>query len=200
VIRADAAFSDAVSAAVEEVERHTSAEVVVVVAPWSGSYADRATLAGVVAAMSALVGMIYSPVVFTDLWIPIDVACIGAATTLLGLRLPRWLVRLVGPRRRRLQSVEAAKAAFFDENVHATADRTGVLVYLSLAESEVVVLADHGVAGRIPGTALSDVKLLVGSRAEFCDGLRALGAVLAAHLPPVGSNPDEIPNAPRIRT
>ena len=103
--------------------------------------------------------------------------------------------------------LRAAHAAFHEEAVHGTRGRTGVLVYVSALEDAVVVLPDGGVEAHVPGAELAAIRwgegadrAAPGSLEAFLAGLEALGAVLAAHVPPLeGDNPDEIPNAPRVR-
>ncbi|RME24224.1 MAG: hypothetical protein D6798_11650, partial [Deltaproteobacteria bacterium] len=61
MLHTNAAFSEAVEAAVAEVESRTDAELIVVAAPRSGSYRDVAVLVGCVVAWLLLVGMLFSP-------------------------------------------------------------------------------------------------------------------------------------------
>lgn len=200
MIHTDARFSAAIEAIVGEIEARTDAELVVVAAPRSGSYRDLAWLGGGLAAVAALGFLCWSPVVFDARWFPVDVLSV---LLLVGWALDRWpalLVAAAGRARRDRQVREAANAAFAEENVHATAERTGVLVYVSAAEAQVVILPDAGLQARIPGAAWNALRLEAGSLEALREGLGRLGALLAEHVPPTGANEDQIANAPRVRT
>lgn len=199
MVHTDARFSAAIEAVVAEIEARTDAELVVVAAPRSGSYRDLAWLGGGLASIAALAYLCWSPLVFDAMWFPVDVLAVLLAV---GWALDRWpapVVAAAGKARRRRQVREAALAAFAEENVHATADRTGLLVYVSAAEAEVVLLPDAGLEGRVPGAAWNALRLEAQTVGGLCEGLRRVGALLAEHVPATGENPDEVPNAPRVR-
>ena len=196
MIHTDARFSSTIAAVVGEVEAATDAELVVVAAPQSGSYADLAALGGGIAGLLTLAFLCWSPIAFDAMMFPVECGLIGGIT---GAFLRRPAVRLAGDTRRRRQVREAAFAAFTEENVHATANRTGVLVYVSAAEGRVELVPDQGLLGRIPGAEWNALDLRAGSLAELVAGLRRLGALLHAKVPSTGDNPDEIADAPRVR-
>lgn len=199
MIHTDARFSTAIEAVVAEIEAATDAEIVVVAAPASGSYADLAWALGAGAGVVTLAFLCWSPIVFDAWWFPVDVAVIGA---LVGWSLssrPAVLARLAGEARRTRQVREAARAAFAEENVHATPDRLGLLVYVSAAEARVELLPDHGLAARLPGDARRELQLSASDLDNLVAGLRTLGAVLARYVPATGANPNHIGDAPRVR-
>lgn len=199
MVHTDDRFSAAVEAAVAEVEALTDAELVVVASPRSGSYRDLAWLGGAVAGVALLAFLCWTPWVFQAIWFPVDVAmAIGLVGWALD-RWPAWWLRFVPADRRRRQVREAAEAAFVQEAVHATAGRTGLLVYVSAVEGDVVLLPDQGLLGRIPGAEWNALRVSARSVDELVSGLHAVGALLAKHVPPTGANPDEIANAPRVR-
>lgn len=198
MVPTDRKFADAVEAAIHAIEAKTDAEVVVVTAPHSGTYADVALACGAILAWLDLAFLVYSPIEFDPLWFPVDLL-VAFAIGWWGSRRSRMLPRMVGAARRKRQVMDAARAAFVEETVHGTAARTGVLVYLSVSESEVVVLPDEGVLGRLPGGAIQSLRIEAGTLEGFIAGLARLGELLGAHLPATGENPDEIGNAPRVR-
>lgn len=198
MVHTDARFSDAVEKAVGEIESLTAAEVVVVAAPRSGSYRDLAWIAGFVVAALVLAFLCWSPWVFDPMLFPLDVAAAGG---LVAWAVERWgwSVRLAGKDRRKRQAREAAEAAFFQEAVHATAQRTGLLVYVSAQEGIVELLPDQGLLGRIPGAEWNRLRVPGDTVDGLVAGLHEVGVLLAKHFPPTGDNADEIGNAPRVR-
>jgi putative membrane protein len=195
----DPRFAAAVEAAVDRIEARTSAEVVVVAAPASGAYEDVAVACAGAVGLAVLAFLCWSPWPFDARWFPFDVA-MSTLTAWLLARRARARVRLVSAGRRAREVDEAARSAFVEEQVHGTADRTGLLVYVSVAEGRVALLPDQGLLGRVPGHVWNGIDVRAGSVEELVTGLDRIGAVLAEHLPASAHNPNEIPNRPRVRT
>lgn len=142
---------EAVRAAVQEAEAGTSGEIVPYVVMASDGYAS-AVWKG--AALGALFGPLIALALFRwggswgsqlDFWISLPAAAGGAAGYL--------LVELVAPVKRWLAGAwmldarvhQRAALAFLSEEVFATRERTGILLFVSLFERRVVVLGDSGI-------------------------------------------------------
>ena len=197
----DAEFAEAVEKAVSRVERHTDAEVVVVATPRSGHYRDVGLLVGIGTAALLLAAALFAPFEVDPTWVLLDLLLGLAIGTWIGGRIPA-AVRLLTSRSRRREQVESgAAAAFHEDQVHATRGRTGVLIYLSTLEEVVVVIPDHGLASKIPQAEWNAIAWDARTLPGFVAGLEVAGAILARHVPALeGDNPDELPNAPRIRS
>jgi len=99
----------------------------------------------------------------------------------------------------------AAEAAFTRERVFETRDRTGILVFLSLLERQVVVLPDAGIAAKAPESAWSGVvgEIVLGMKAgrpteALVTAVRSCGDTLRAAG--FSSRPDdanELPDFPK---
>ena len=84
---------------------------------------------------------------------------------------------------------------------HKTKGRTGVLLYLSLAERRAEIVADHAIHSKVEAdvwgeamAALVDA-VKAGKPGEgMAQAVEKIGQVLAAHLPPTHDNPNEIPD------
>jgi putative membrane protein len=90
---------------------------------------------------------------------------------------------------------------FRAKGLHLTEGRTGVLIFASLEDHLVEVVADEGIHGKVSPEVWADaVEALVAhvKRGHLADGFVAAiglcGAVLAQHFPPTGENPNEIPD------
>lgn len=206
MLHTNARFSEAVEAAVGRLEDQTDAEVVVVAAPRSGSYRDIATAFGAGMAWIVLLIVLFSPFHFNPTWIPLELPIIGIIGTWVAHKRPGLLRLLTSKRRRRRQVEHAADAVFHEEVVHGTRNRTGLLIYVSALEDRVVLRPDLGLDARVPGAEWNGLRW--GDRADphaphdlehFLAGLEAVGTILAQHVPASGDNPNEIPDAPRIR-
>ncbi len=96
-------------------------------------------------------------------------------------------------------SEEQALLEFQRFGLQETADRTGCLIFVSLLEHRVVVLADEGISARVETTAWLDVDAAVLAEVRRGDlpagllaGARRAGALLAEHFPSDGSDDNEL--------
>ncbi len=193
-------FGSRIEALVGELEQHTQAEIVVVAARRSGSYRDVRWAVACGAALVTLFAVVFSPIDFHPLNLPVFMGAAGWLAWWLAGRSPALLRGLTGARRREAQLLEAARACFVEEVVHGTRDRTGLLVYVSELERRALLLRDLGIDGAVPGAAWNGMDLGVRDLAGLEALMKAAGAVLAEHLPAGEDNPNEIPNAPRVRS
>ena len=118
----------------------------------------------------------------------------------------RVLLRPLVPASRATAFVDsAAKLAFIEHGLVETRDRTGILIYLSLLEHRVEVLADRGIDRHVEdGTWDGVVRLVLRGvrerRAEegLCQAIELCGEILASQFPPRPDDEDELEN--RLRT
>jgi putative membrane protein len=112
------------------------------------------------------------------------------------------VLRLVTPRRvRRARVRRAAMQQFLAHGLHTTRGRTGVLIFASLSDRQVEIVADEGIHSRVDAevwaTAVDALTraLRAGRAADgFETAIGLTGDVLASHFPPRANNPDELPN------
>lgn len=100
---------------------------------------------------------------------------------------------------------ERAIEVFSRLRIWDTEDNAGVLIYLLLADRRVEIVADRGIDSRV-GDAAWDA-ICREMQSEFAAGRFEAGAVLgieaisdllALHFPPLGENPNELPDAPVV--
>ena len=96
---------------------------------------------------------------------------------------------------------QRALQAFITRDLHATKDRTGILIMVSLLEHRVEILADTGINAKVSGDTWQKIvsnmigNIKSGDLAEgFCIAVRECGEVLAKDFPGTHDNPDEISN------
>lgn len=146
-----------VRAAVAKAESGLTAEIVPCVFEQSSPYPE--TLwGGAAAGMAAAVAILLLIDVFHPLWVPLSRIILWVpAAGLIGAALGRWCGPakrlLIGPARMEAAVARRAKEIFFDRGVSATAGRDGVLIYASLLERRVVVLADRAVTTKVATVA-----------------------------------------------
>jgi putative membrane protein len=199
----DEGARNAIEAAVAEAEARTSGEIVPVIVDRSDGYPGvRAAAAALLAfaAGVAVLGLGLDP----WLWLPpAQIAAFALGYLAAGQRaLLRWLI----PDGVRAERVDrAAGLAFLEHGLVETRDRTGILIYVSLLEHRVLVLADRGIHERVAaGTWDGVVRLVLDGiregRAEegLVAGIRCCGEILAADFPPRPDDSDELSNRPRF--
>jgi uncharacterized membrane protein len=100
---------------------------------------------------------------------------------------------------------ERAIEMFSNLRVWDTEHNSGVLIYLLLADHDIEIVADRGIAARVAPAAWEAVAQTMEAafrQREFergaLAGIEQIGALLAAHFPPSGHNPDELANRPVI--
>jgi len=192
----------AIEAAVRDAERCTSGEIVPLLAERSDEYAEVRLAAAMLLALAA--GVLWLAFVpDRRIWlVPTQFGVFALAVWAAGVRpLLRWLA----PHTWLAERVQrAAEHAFHQLGLVETRDRTGILIYVSLLERRVVVLADRGIHARVAeGTWNGVVEKIVDGirRGEADDGLVAgiklCGEILERHLPRRPDDRNELPDSPR---
>ena len=95
----------------------------------------------------------------------------------------------------------AAVDQFLARGMQRTRDRTGVLIFVALAERQVEVVADEGIFAKVEPRVWDDAvgALIVAAREGrlgdgFVEAVALCGGVLAEHFPPRPDDIDEVPN------
>lgn len=111
---------------------------------------------------------------------------------------PGSILRGVGGR-------QAAARVFSDLRVWDTENNSGVLIYLLLADRDLEIVADRGIAARVEQAEWDDIAKRMEQhyragdfREGTFEGIRRVSELLARHFPAVGDNPDELSNKPAI--
>lgn len=108
--------------------------------------------------------------------------------------------RLLTPASLKAERVHrAAMQQFLSHGLHATRERTGVLLFASLAERRAEVVADEGIYSVTDPRVWDEVAALLvagmkrGAPADaFVNAIGRAGQILAAHVPPRADNPNEL--------
>ena len=146
-----------VRAAVAKAESALTAEIVPCVFEQSSPYPE-AAWAGAGIGMSLAVAGLFFLDKLHPLWVPLSrlilwVPVAGLAGAVLGRWCPPVKRALVGRERMEAAVARRAKEVFFDRGISRTAGRDGVLIFASLLERRVVVLADEAVRVKVPSGA-----------------------------------------------
>ncbi|HEV8367353.1 MAG TPA: hypothetical protein VGQ39_05310 [Pyrinomonadaceae bacterium] len=202
--RFDNAACETLAGCIKEIERTTDAELVIVVRGRSASYAHADYLFGFSIALIVLIFLLFSPYPFPEFLVPIDVAVAFVVGSIISWR-SNSLRRLFSREKFRKQAVRTAAAAmFYEAGIANTNAEMGVLIYLSLLERRLELIADRGVLKKVPAQDWNQ-KLFelhqIGKHPDpksFQIAIQEFGKVLAANVPATGENPNELPDMPRF--
>ena len=188
-----------ISAAIRAVEARTSGELVCVLARASSEYAAAPLLwAGLMALLAPW------PLILLTQWpvralFAVQIMIYIAALVLFSSR--RLRVALTPRPTRRAMAHRAASEQFLTRRISHTQGRTGVLIFVSLAERYARIIADEGIAAQVDQAAWQGAidaltaQMREGHVAEgFLAAIAICGEVLARHAPPGGAPRAELPD------
>lgn len=190
-----------VEAAVERVEKNTSAELVVAVVPASADYWPGRVLLSVGWAIGAGFAFLhFAPWHEPALALALELV-VGALAFLASGTTP--LRRLLLPKGFAERAVQArAFQLFAERGLHGTRARTALLVFVSELEHRVVLLGDHSIDERLGQRGWDEhVRLLVShlragrAKAGLLELIARLEPELAAAAPLGHGDVNELPNA-----
>jgi len=201
----EAGAQEAVAGAVTAAEAHTSGEIVVAVVPDSDTYPRAELLAALAWGVPVAIALTLATGP-DSLWRFLPVAALCVLVCLTAMR--RWPVLkrpFISPRVCREEVRQRAIQAFYEHRLYQTRDATGVLLFLSLLERRVELLADTGIDALVAeGTwdgVVAELTAALRAGAEVDGVVRAvgkIGEILAAHAPPRPDDTDELADGLRV--
>jgi uncharacterized membrane protein len=132
--------------------------------------------------------VLFSPYEFHQFWVPIDVAAAFAIGALISSRSSS-VRRLFSRKKYRAQVARAGAAAmFYEAGIANTNAEVGVIVYLSLLERRLEVIADRGVLKKVPSNEWNEALFELHNAGrnpeptQFQNVLIKFGQLLGKHL------------------
>ncbi|HJV66892.1 MAG TPA: hypothetical protein VJ550_14240 [Geomonas sp.] len=199
----DAGQTEAIRSAVAAAESRSSGEIAVIVVPESERYREAEKLGALL--LAGLVSVVISVASgHVSIWSYIPLVCLLFFPSLWLFRLcPLLKLSFAGPRRQIEAVRERALATFYEKELHRTREETGILIFISLLERKVWILADRGINERIkPGHWHGLARKLAGgvragrAAETLCEVISECGDELARHFPRRVDDVNELPDAP----
>lgn len=191
--------AERIATAIVEAEKRTSGEIVAVITPESSGYWFAPLLWAAIAAL-----LVPWPLIAWTWWTVQSIYLLQVVTFAGLALLLNWrpLRFAVVPRSiKHARAHRRAREQFLAQNLHTTAGRTGVLIFVSVGERYAELVADAGIDARVAaGEWAGIVEQLTTRIGEgrpgdgFVEAIEAVGARLAAHFPPGSHDPHELPN------
>lgn len=189
-----------IASAITETERRTSGELIAVVAQTADDYRYVPLL------WPALAVLLLPAILLTiepgmSAWTLYLIQAAMFLMLALLAHLPPVRMALVPDSIKRRRASRLAREQFFERGLHLTEGRTGVLIFVSVAEHYVEIIADDGINALVPpGTwdkAVAEFveRVRTGRIAEgFLAAIEVVGKRLAEHFPHSADDRDELPN------
>ncbi|MCV0351058.1 MAG: TPM domain-containing protein [Nitratireductor sp.] len=192
-----------IAKAIRDAERSTAGEIYCVLARSSDPYLYPA---GLIVALAILILGPFLALALRHWWISVDpvvfaaaqLAAFAAAGALL-IAFPGLRVALVPRALKYRRAHEKAQNQFFAHNIHVTEGRTGVLIFVSLAERYVEIVADREIDACVEQRVWNEGVAMMLEHARrgtlgdgFVETVGYAGEVLAQHFPAGRLNPNEI--------
>lgn len=196
-----------IDAAVKAAESKTSGEIVCMIQSASYHYPMANVLGASVLALP--LALILTPLMggwlwlgtqnmwlFLSLFAPLFILCYWFVQN------SSWLKRrFVSPREINEEVEEASITCFHRHGLYRTRDATGVLIFISVFEHKVWVLADHGINDKIEQDAWTSIVKTItdgiknGRAAEaICTAVQSVGSLLESHFPIKPDDQNELEN------
>jgi len=185
---------------IEAAERRTSGELVTVIARESDPYPFIPLL------WASLIALSLPPVIaLAGLWVDLaTVSAIQLAAFLVLALLFRWppvKMRLIPKATKRRRAARTAREQFLAQGVHHASDRSGVLIFVSVVEHYVEILADQAINAKVAQAEWDAIvasfvaAVKQGRVAEgFEQAVDSCGALLAQHFPAAPGERNELPD------
>lgn len=175
---------------IKRVEGKTIGEVAVMVVDSSDQYPEAEILASIF--ISSLVSLILSTAFFHhDLWIFISFCIILFFISMFFVKKnPILKSFFIDPKRAEYCVYERAVKGFYEKRLYKTRMHTGVLIFISLLEKKVWILADEGIYKKIKQETLNEYvkKIAEGIKNNaaceaLCYSIEGIGKILSEHFP-----------------
>ena len=190
-----------IESAVQRAEKRTSGEIVPMLVDESYDY-PRAEILGAglfsLATAVSLSWAFFGESLWHFLWL--FVVCYFPFK-LLVRNTPALRRRLINPGEISAEVEEKAFVSFFSHGLHQTRDETGILIFISLFERRVHVLADRGINDVVPVNTWDGIVRIItdGMRRgdvcqSLCKAIEQCGRLLEEHFPIKDDDRDELSN------
>jgi putative membrane protein len=196
-----------ITQAVQEAERSTSGEIVPMITSCSHNYPMAAATCSISLAMP--LALLLTHLIGGQIWIgPQNMWLFLGLFALLYvilypiiMRTDRLKYYFLNRKEVEQEVREAALAAFYSEQLYKTENDNGILLYISVLEQKVWILADTNINAKIDQKEWDSVVLdlttgiKAGKRCEaICEAVHRIGLVLQNHFPYLKDDKDELHN------
>ncbi len=198
---------DRITATVQQVEKNTSGEIVPMIVSRSDDY-PMTTITGSIS-LGVPPAILLTIIIGNHIWIGPQnmwLFLLLATTICTVLSFPisksdRIKTFFLNRKQVEKEVQKSALAAFYQERLYKTRDNNGILLYISVLEKKVWILADTSINEKIDQEEWDNIiaeltaTLKDGDRCEaICRAIQQIGNILASHFPYKKDDTDELHN------
>ncbi|MBN2403569.1 MAG: TPM domain-containing protein [Spirochaetes bacterium] len=187
--------------AVKEIEKITSGEIVPMVVSSSYSYPVSNYIGGFIFAFIIALLCVF---ILEDenLWLFLSIFMPAFIVMYVLIKYSMTVKKLfISDKEINEEVEEAAITQFFKHQLYKTKDQTGILLYISVFEKKVWILADHGINSKVEPNAWEKIVDLIvkGIKTKrqgeaIPEAIRKIGEMLCEHFPCKDDDTDELKN------
>lgn len=186
---------------IHQIELRTIGEVAVMVVESSAQYAEAEILGSLIS--GSFISLILTVIFFhSSIWVYIPLSFLFLFLLLpLVIKIPLLKTPFISLKRKDIAVRERAVRAFYEKGLYKTKKNTGVLIFLSLLEHKVWILADKGIYEKIEQDTLNSFAKTISQGVrdnQACDSLckvmKDAGNLLAANFPVTPDDINELSN------
>jgi putative membrane protein len=187
--------------AVKEAEKHTSGEIVPMIVPCSYSYPLSNMIGGLVLGLIIALSAVLI-LKNENLWLFLAVFIVSLIVMHRIIEFIPPLKRLfISDKEKEEEVQEAALVNFYKNGLYKTRDATGVLLFISVFERKVWLLADKGINSKLEAITWQDIvdDLIKGIKTKkqgdaIVHAVTRIGEILRTHFPVKKDDTDELDN------
>ncbi len=190
-----------IEARIAEAEKRTSGEIVVMVVPSSYHYPLASMIGSTLLAMLLGIAVVLraggdSMLLFLEVF-----ACSFIVLHEVLKRTPLFKRLFVTASDMKEEVEEAAINSFYHKDINQTVDHTGILIYISLFEHNVRVVADKGINAKVDSELWQEIVGIIirgikskGQAAAICTAVDRCAEILTVHFPLKTGDRNELGN------
>lgn len=184
-----------------QIELRTIGEVAVMVVDSSDQYAEAEVMGSLIS--GSFISLILTVIFFnSSIWVYIPFSFLFLLLLLpFFKKIPLLKTPFISLKRKEITVRERAVRAFYENGLYKTKKNTGVLIFLSLLEHKVWILADKGIYEKIEQATLNSFAKTISQGVrdkQVCDSLckvmKDVGNLLAADFPVTPDDINELSN------
>lgn len=196
-----------ITGAVKKAEQVTSGEIVPMVVSASYHYPMADVIGGMVFALPISLILTYFIggwlwIGTQNMWLFLGILTVLFIVSQQIVKNVLWVKRLFISKREIEEEVEeAAVTSFFGEGLYRTRDETGILIFISVFEHKVWVLADRGINEKVSKGQWDEIVSLIidgikqkNQTEAICQAVKKVGELLHIHFPTKADDRDELRN------
>lgn len=197
----DSKFKTEIAKVIHEIESVSQVEIVFLAKSTSEAYKDIPFIFASIFSSLVLMFFIFAPLIFGDFLILAGTITSIPLGVFIGNLLKKKLKFFINKERMSRNVEIMARALFQKAGVHNTKEKIGILIYCSLFEEKIFILADRNAKKLIPNSEWDKMNLSFNNvfkssnpEQKLIDELRSFKGVFAEYILPVENDINELPD------